>query len=125
MKLSDLPALGQPLAAGMYCGVVTAKDGTHNAVVLLPDAPSERLRWQAAMDWAKALEADLPSRPVAALLFANAKASFDPNWYWTNETEESDGSYAWYQTFDNGGQDLTHKSDEGRARAVRLIPLDA
>jgi hypothetical protein len=75
MKLSALPALLQPLEGGLFAGVCTTPDGTHHAVVLLPDAPADRLNWADAMAWAESLGegAQLPSRPVAALLYANAK----------------------------------------------------
>jgi hypothetical protein len=73
------------------------------------------------MAWAKKLRAELPSRPVGALLFANLKPQFVPELHWT--CEELDGSYAWGQYFDDGNQDDIHESSEGRARAVRLIPL--
>ena len=77
MKLSDLPAIGQPLAAGIFVGLTTRADGTHHAVVLLADKPPTDLGWRQAMDWAKGIDAELPTRPVAALLFANAKDQFE------------------------------------------------
>jgi hypothetical protein len=122
MKLSALPALLQPLEGGLFAGVCTTPDGTHHAVVLLTEQPAERLTWKKAMNWAEKLGAVLPTRPVAALLFANAKAQFEPEWHWTSES--FDGSYAWGQDFSYGDQsDLDLKSYEGRARAVRLIQL--
>jgi hypothetical protein len=121
MKLSALPALLQPLEGGLFAGVCTTPDGTHHAVVLLADKHAEQLTWKHAMDWAAALGAVLPTRPMAALLFANAKAQFEPDWHWTSES--FDGSYAWTQYFLYGDQSLNHKSCEGRARAVRLIQL--
>jgi hypothetical protein len=122
-RLSDLPPLGQPLAGGIFVGLTTKPDGTHHAVALLPDAPAKPLAWKAAVKWAEDLEAELPTRPVAALLFANAKQHFDPSWHWTSEA--FDGSCAWLQYFNYGDQSSNHKSWEGRARAVRLIQLTA
>jgi hypothetical protein len=121
MKLSDLPALLQPLEGGLFAGVCTTPDGAHHAVVLLADKPDEKLTWKQAMNWAEKLGAVLPTRPVAALLFANTKAQFEPEWHWTSES--FDGSYAWDQNFFSGIQSNGHKSYEGRARAVRLIQL--
>ena len=121
MNLSDLPPLGQPLEGGLFYGLTTTPDGQHCAVVLLADKPDATLPWKKAMAWAKKLKAALPSRPVAALLFANAKAQFEPGWHWT--ADELDGSYAWGQYFDYGFQGSAHKSCEGRARAVRLSHL--
>jgi hypothetical protein len=125
LTLAALPAIGQPLAGGIFAGLTTKPDGTHHAVALLPNTPADKLKWDAAMAWAKDLDADLPSRPVAALLFATSRNHFEQAWYWTSETDEDDGSFAWYQHFDDGSQRFGHKSWRGRARAVRLIQLTA
>ncbi len=123
LTIANLPALGEQLENGAFAGITTKPDGTHHAVVLLPDQGTE-LTWKKAMNWAKKLEAELPSRPVAALLFANVKAKLQPRWHWTSE--EDDASYAWYCHFDGGTQSsLTLKSYVGSAVAVRLIPLTA
>jgi hypothetical protein len=123
IALSALPPLGAEFAGGTFVGLTTKPDGTHHAVVLLPDAPANRMAWQAAMDWATGVGGELPARPVAALLFANARSHFERAWYWTNETLEDDGAYAWTQLFSYGYQGHDRKSYEGRARAVRLIHL--
>ena len=94
-------------------------------MVLLPNQPATRLNWQAAMDWAASIEAELPSRPVATMLFANCKPLLAPRWHWTNESEVDDASCAWFCNFDYGHQYNLHKSYEGSAVAVRLIPLTA
>ena len=73
------------------------------------------------VEGAEKLKAELPTRPVAALLFANAKAQFESDWHWTSEAYDS--SYAWYQGFIYGIQISFSKSFEARARAVRLIQL--
>jgi len=125
MKLTDLPAVGQPLAAGIFAGLTTTKAGAHCAVILLSDKPEGLLTWKKAMNWAEKLDAALPTRAESALLFANLKDQFelDPSWHWTSEA--FDGSSAWHQYFDDGSQGNGLKSYEGRARAVRLIPLSA
>jgi len=123
MNLSQLPALGATLEGGIFAGLTTTKEGTHCAVVLLADKPEKLLTWKKAVAWADGIGAVLPTRPVAALLFANAKDQFDPWWHWTSE--EFDGSYAWGQGFGYGYQGNYLKSYEGRARAVRLIQLTA
>lgn len=121
MQLSALPALGQPLEAGTFAGLTTKPDGTHCAVVLLADKAEKRLTWKASLAWAKKLKAELPTRPVAALLYANLKAQFEPEWHWTSEADDS--SYAWVQGFYYGNQLSSFKSFVARARAVRLIQL--
>jgi len=123
MKLAQLPALGTPLDTGIFSGITTAKDGTHHAVVLLP-GNGTKLNWKNAMDWAKDQGGDLPTRPVAAILFANVKSALpESGWHWTNEA--SYASYAWGCGFYGGYQSHDHKSHEGNAVAVRLIPLEA
>jgi len=125
MKLNELTALGQPIEGGIFAGITTTKDGKHCAVILLEDKPGKRLTWAAAIKWAEKLKAVLPTRPVAALLFANVGDQFVKEWHWTSEEYEGDGSYAWSQTFYYGTQYGNRKSYEGRARAVRLIQLDS
>lgn len=124
MKFIDLPQLGQPLEGGTFAGVITQQDGTHCAVVLLPNQPATKLNWQAAMDWAASQDAVLPTRPVAALLFANLKPLLAPRWHWASEAHEDDASFAWYCYFTSGYQDYYHKSCEGSAVAVRFVKLE-
>ena len=62
-------------------------------------------------------------RREQSLLYANLKSEFEEAWYWSCEEHASDGSYAWGQSFYFGSQSITHKSYEGRARAVRRLPL--
>ena len=121
-----LPPLGAPLAGGTYRGITVDADGIYYAIALLPDLPPRRLTWQAAVDWAAGLGngARLFNRAIGAQLFSIARGEFERDWYWTSETDQDDGSYAWLQLFSYGGQSFHHKSYEGRARAVRLIPLN-
>lgn len=84
ITLSTLPAIGAPLDGGTFAGVITLADGTHNAVVLLPEQGSD-LTWAKAKAWAKKLGGQLPTRPVAAMLFANAKPQLRGEWHWTSE----------------------------------------
>ena len=120
ISLSTLPALGAALHGGTFAGLITRKDGTHCAVILLPDQGTD-LTWKKACNWAQKLEAELPSRPVAAMLFANVKDQLRPKWNWTSDSYYV--SYAWSCDFGNGYQSNDPKSDEGAAVAVRLIPL--
>lgn len=122
MSITDLPALGQPLDGGTFAGLTTKPDGTHCAVVLLPDNGTD-LTWAKAKTWAKKQGGELPSRPVAALLFANVKANLKPKWHWTSE--EYDASYAWHCHFNYGYQSNRRKSFEGSAVAVRYIKIGA
>ena len=122
ISLASLPAIGTDLDGGTFAGLTTKPDGAHCAVVLLPGNGTD-LTWAKAKAWAKKQGGELPSRPVAALLFANVKASLKPEWHWTSD--EYAASYAWSCYFDYGYQNNLHKSFEGSAVAVRLIPLSA
>jgi len=122
VEFAALPAIGATFEGGIFAGITTRKDGANCAVVLLPDQ-AEKLTWKKAMNWAKKQEAELPTRPVAALLFANVKDKLKPTWHWTSE--EDDASYAWICYFRYGYQDYDRKSYEGSAVAVRLIHLTA
>jgi hypothetical protein len=119
VNFSTLPLLGATLEGGIFAGLTTRKDGIHCAVILLPEN-GEKLTWRKAIAWAAKQGGELPSRPVAALLFANLKAQLQPRWHWT--CEEDDASYAWVCSF-YGSQNDILKSNEGSAVAVRLIPL--
>jgi len=124
LALASLPALGQPLEGGTFFGVITRPDGTHVAVVKLTEE-AEDIAWQDAMDWAAKLGGQLPSRPIAAMLFAHLKGQLRPRWHWCDETDEDDASYAWICVFSDGYQLTDRKSFEGCAVAVRCIPLAA
>jgi len=121
MKFKDLPALGADLEGGTFEGLTTRKDGTHCAVILL-QYQVEGLTWTEAKAVAKNLGGELPSRPVAAMLFANVKDKLKPRWHWTGD--EHNASFAWLCGFGFGGQNFYHKSFEGSAVAVLLIPLE-
>jgi hypothetical protein len=135
--IASEPAIGQPwpgIDGSLYAGIAAAEgDQPDGHIVLLADAPEQALNWAEALGWAKGLGdgADLPTRVESALLYANLRDQFAHDcWYWTS-TPHSDGSYAWIQYFLHGSQFFTHKSYEGRCRAVRrfatqsFIPLGA
>jgi len=122
ISLATLPAIGTDLEGGTFAGVTTTKEGKHCAVILLP-GKGEDLTWAKAKAWAKKQGGELPTRPVAALLFANVKPAIAPEWHWT--ADEYDASFAWSCLFNNGYQDDSPKAGELAAVAVRLIPLTA
>lgn len=120
IHFNALPAVGAPFEGGKFVGITTQPDGTHCAVALLPDQGSD-LNHSQAVAWAEGLGGTLPTRPIAALLFANVKTLLRPRWHWLQETEGA--SSAWFCYFGYGGQSITLKSGEGSAVAVRSIPL--
>jgi hypothetical protein len=123
-------ALGAPLEGGTFQGVITLKDGAHVAVVLLAEKPAKRLKWADAKAWAESVDGVLPTRPVAALLYATAKAQFESEWHWTSDRldadtgDKDDASCAWSCHFSYGNQYYNFTSSAGAARAVRLIHLE-
>lgn len=121
IQFTELPALGAPLDGGIFVGLTTTKDGMHCAVLLLPEQGSG-LTHAKARAWAKKQGGELPSRPVAAMLFANVKDQLRPLWHLCAETNGS-GSCAWTFSFLSGCPILTHKSVAWSAVAVRRIPL--
>lgn len=128
----DMPRIGAwwDAQGGYFAGLARGTDGAPDHLLILCAAkPAEPMAWQAALDWAGGLRMDghsdwsLPTRAESALLFANVKDQFEPRWHWTSE--EFDSSYAWLQTFGNGGQSDDRKSFEGCARAVRRLVLQS
>lgn len=102
-----------------YAGLILNEDGTpsHHLVLL----PGEiEATWTDAKSWAAKAGGELPTRREQSLLFANAKAGFKARWYWSSEKHEN-GSGAWIQYFDYGGQYTTHVDNYGCARAVRRL----
>ena len=122
LKFSDLPSIGTCIDDGNFVGVITTKDGAHAAVILLPEQ-AKNVTWDMAVKWAEANGAQLPTRPMAALIFSNTQDRPQSGWHWTSE--EDDASYAWGCYFDGGYQLSTRKSFEGSAVAVRLIQITA
>jgi len=121
MKFKELPKLGEKLDGGIFAGLTTKPDGTHCAVVLLPGT-GRNLNWNKAAAWATAKGGELPSRSVAALLFADVKDQLSPEWHWT--ADEDDAYYAWRCDFVWGYQNDRVKSYKCSAVAVRLIALE-
>ena len=117
---NTLPALGAPLEGGAFAGLTTLPNGTHNAVVLLP-ARGNGLTWQEACEWANTHGGVLPTRSMAALLFANIRDRLQPKWHWG--ADEQGPAYAWSCHFGNRYQDYLRKSFANSAVAVRLILL--
>jgi hypothetical protein len=122
MKFQDLPKLGEQLDGGIFAGLTTPKYGPHCAVILLP-GEKHGLNWHDAKAWATAQGGELPSRPVAALLFSTMREQLRIAWYWTSET--SGAHIAWCCNFGDGEQNSAHMYLACSAVAVRLIALEA
>lgn len=121
----QIPAATIELRPGeRYAGAVLDAEGRiKHHLVLLPYRPESRLNWNDAKAWAASFNGQLPDRQEQAMLFANCKPHLKPGWHWSCQQHEEDASYAWFCTFNYGGQDTIHKSAELSAFAVRrLIP---
>ena len=117
-------ALNQPtLAEGeTYIGLIGNAAGEAHHVILLP-GDNDEANHEAALEWAKSIGGDLPTRIEQAMLWANHKDLFQKDWYWSNETHSAAPAFAWFQNFYYGLQYTNHKYGELRARAVRRLPI--
>lgn len=106
-----------------YAGVLVGKDGAPNHHLILLPGDHDDLPWQAAMDWAKSIGGELPTRREQALLYANLPEQFKSEWYWSCEHHAAYSDSAWMQHFGNGNQGISHKSYDYRARAVRRLTI--
>lgn len=111
-----------PLAEGevYLCGFVDSNgDVTHT--ILLPG--DTRATWHGALEWAKSIGGDLPTRAEQAVAFAKLRDQFEQAAYWSNEEDTEDPGWAWFQYFSYGSQYYHLPHYELRARAVRrFIP---
>jgi hypothetical protein len=64
-----------------------------------------------------------PTQTQAEVFRAGGAEAFDDVWYWSSTQHAAYSDCAWGQDFGDGGQDFIHKSYEGRARAVRRLPI--
>ena len=64
-----------------------------------------------------------PTQADVALFREDGPEAFESAWYWSSTQSASNSYYAWYQTFDYGGQDYDRKGTELRARAVRRLKI--
>ncbi len=117
--LDKLPPMLGTLGLGTFAGITTTRSGEHMAVMVLPGRINSD--WQSAATWARSMGGELPSRAVAAMVYANMNSSFERKCHWTGE--EYDATYACVCGFDNGNQMSILKKDLCLAFAVRLIPL--
>lgn len=117
-----------PLANGeIYIGLIgDAKGAAYHLILLAGD--NDRAPHAQQIEWAKSIGGDLPNKLEAAMLFSHAKDQFQPTWYWTNENfvdpnDSEDADFAWVQNFYDGYQISDHEGYDGRARAVRRLPI--
>jgi len=66
---------------------------------------------------------ELPAQTQAEAFQGGAPEAFDGSWYWSSTQHAATSDYAWSQVFDYGHQYDNLTSYEGRARAVRRLPI--
>lgn len=122
---APLPHITIPSMTGgeLWAGVLLNEDGTPSHHVILLPGEAERIGWNKAVEWAKEIGGELPTRCEQSLLFANCKSQFQPLGYWSGEQHAAYSGDAWNQYFDDGNQYNVDKSFEARARAVRRLPI--
>jgi hypothetical protein len=106
-----------------YAGVIVNEDGTPAHHLILLPGEADEINWADAKTFAANAGGELPTRREQALLYANLKAQFESEWYWSGEQHASDDDYAWIQNFNFGGQVIIYKSARLRARAVRRLTI--
>ena len=120
--LATIPAaIGAAFAGGIYAGISRGVDGAPDEHLVLLPGEAVDVNWGAAGAFAASVGGELPTRAEQALLFASLKDQFEPRWYWSGE--QAGPSFAWGQNFLNGNQLNDNRSYEGRARAVRRLPI--
>ena len=107
-----------------YAGIVLDTDGEPAHHLILLPGEAEKVTWEQAKAWATTQGGELPTHQEQALLLANLKGRFKPNWHWSSEAHETTAGWAWYQYFGNGSQGYTRKYHELRARAVRRLVIE-
>jgi hypothetical protein len=118
MNTITLPPLNE---GEKYAFSITLPNGKTIHTILLPG--EETKNWKDAMEWAKSLGGDLPDRAEQALFFKYMSEEFLPEWYWSNTQHAYYSECAWNQYFYDGYQNVSLKSYEGRARAVRRVTI--
>jgi hypothetical protein len=99
-----------------YAGLILGDDGkpSHHLVLLPGDVEAT---WEGAKKLTEKAGGELPTRREQSLLFANLKGEFQADWYWSGE--QSSGSIAFVQSFDDALQTSASKSNQRRPRFVR------
>jgi hypothetical protein len=66
---------------------------------------------------------DFPVQTIAANFRSGGVDALADAWYWSSTQRASDPSTAWLQGFNAGSQACSRKSNEGRVRVVRRLPI--
>ena len=103
-------------------GATVDASGRVTHTILLPGEKAD-VMWKDALAWAKEQGGNLPTRIEQTMLWAHHRKQFKSRWYWSNEQSAGVSSYAWNQSFDDGGQYDWRQDGEFMARAVRRVTV--
>ena len=125
VSLASLPALKQPMADGLYGGVITLPGGRNVAVVYIDKAkPPKRASADKQRAWARSIGAQLITRAIGALIVSTLGDLLPQTWVWTEDDYAPNPSAcAWYCYLRDGSVDNNYRRVISGAVAVRLIPL--
>lgn len=120
-----LPRMHSTYDSATVMGVMAGENGQPDYLLLdLGVEPENDVTWKQAIDWAKSVGGELPTRREQSMLFANRReGQYRPRWYWSCEQHAGEPDWAWFQLFDGGNQNCTRKVFHLRARAVRRVPF--
>jgi hypothetical protein len=121
--LDHCPGVLGAIAGERYAGIMPGHNGAPSYQLFLLPGEADALPWQAALAWATARGACLPTRSELALLHANLGHAFPDAWYWSPEEDAILPRMAWNHDFDSGTQYNFRKTYSGRACAVRRVAL--
>ena len=121
LPLPEPGAIGSVFGSGIYAGISRGADGGPDQHLVLMEGEAEGVTWDAAGAWAHSKGGELPTRAEQRLLLSNLPDRFQRGRYWSSE--QTGPSRAWTQSFDPGYQSLDYHSYEGRACAVRRLPI--
>lgn len=88
----------------VYAGLILGEKGEPDHHLFVMPGEAKGVTFPQAQEWAKKQGGDLPTRREQRVLFANAKAAFQPDWYWSGEQHAAFSDYAWFQNFSYGYQ---------------------
>lgn len=120
---NSLPRIGGELDGGVFAGVTTSFSGHVYALVLVAAQDCRAMNWADAMAWAKSINADLPTRLDASLLFANVRNHLSGHWVYISDADDHPGSTDWSRVFTDGWFSKYRNRASSGAYAVRRIPL--
>jgi len=120
-KAQFLPENQRP--GEVYSGLILGENGEDDYHLFVMPFEYGHVTRRQAKEFALRDGGDLPTRREQHVLFANAKAAFKAEVYWSSELHAQDSNYAWCQNFNNGYQFPTQNGNCLHARPIRRLPI--